>query len=234
MTNPICVDLSHHNPTPDWAKLKAGGTQAVIMKATEGTTYVDPTYAQRRKDAEAAGLKVFTYHYLKHGNVLDQITHYLNTVEPVSGERVVVDYEDQACVIADLEQAVGQLQATSLDLQVTCYGAMFLTQAATGHGSTLGGTSLWAARYSSNEPNIAVDVWPVWSLWQYTDHATVDGISAPVDGNKWNGDPAKFLDWVGPAQGGGAVPGEVVLLDIDLPPGVDIQISINGQKWRPV
>lgn len=237
MTNPICVDLSHHNPTPDWAKLKAGGTLAVIMKATEGTTYVDPTYKQRRKDAEAAGIKVFTYHYLKHGSVVAQMDHYLDVVKPVVGERLVVDYEDQACVVADLEQAVVHLANAGRDYQITCYGAMFLTQAATGHSQKLGGTSLWAARYSSNEPNIATDVWPHWSLWQYTDHATVDGISAPVDGNKWNGDPAKFLDWVGPAAQGGQTPvptddDHTVELSIVTPPGIAVEVWINGQQAK--
>jgi GH25 family lysozyme M1 (1,4-beta-N-acetylmuramidase) len=37
MPNPVVVDISHWNPTPDWAKLKADGTVGVIHKATEGT-----------------------------------------------------------------------------------------------------------------------------------------------------------------------------------------------------
>ena len=36
MTNPLVTDISHHNPTPDWAKLHAGGTIGVICKAVKG------------------------------------------------------------------------------------------------------------------------------------------------------------------------------------------------------
>ena len=67
------IDLSHHNPTPDWAKLKAAGCIGVIHKATEGTSYKDPTLYDRAKDAMAAGLKWSTYHFLRPGSMSAQM-----------------------------------------------------------------------------------------------------------------------------------------------------------------
>ena len=47
----VVVDLSHHNETVDFAKMKAAGIVGVIHKATQGLTYVDETYAGRRVEA---------------------------------------------------------------------------------------------------------------------------------------------------------------------------------------
>ena len=67
--NPVIIDISHHQADPiDWTKLKANGTVGVILKATEGTSYTDPTYASRKKAALAAGLAVSSYHFFKKGN----------------------------------------------------------------------------------------------------------------------------------------------------------------------
>ncbi len=132
MANPICVDLSHHNPEPDWAKLKAGGTLGVIMKATEGTTYIDNTFAARRERARAAGLAVSSYHFLKHGNAEQQMAHYLDVVGPVVGERVVIDHEDAKGTLSDLLTAVEALVRQPLDLQITVYSGHD-DQGAAGH-----------------------------------------------------------------------------------------------------
>jgi len=243
MTNPICVDLSHHNPTPDWAALKAGGTLGVILKATEGTTYTDPTFATRFAAAKAAGLSVCSYQFLKHGNVDQQMSYYLDVVDPEDGERVVIDYEDTACTIDDLTAAVAYLQGLDLNLQITVYGASKLTDDARGHAAQLAGTSLWAARYSTSQPVIATDVWPSWSLWQYTDKATVAGISAPVDGNQFNGSADNFVAWMGPAAEPVPAPGPTpgpepvaVLIDIQSAvggAGVAFEITVNGVRWVP-
>jgi Glycosyl hydrolases family 25 len=42
------IDLSHHNGAVDLGKASAAGILAVIHKATQGRTVVDPTYAPNR------------------------------------------------------------------------------------------------------------------------------------------------------------------------------------------
>jgi GH25 family lysozyme M1 (1,4-beta-N-acetylmuramidase) len=39
------VDISHYDGTIDWTKVKASGRAFAFAKATEGTTYTDPTFA---------------------------------------------------------------------------------------------------------------------------------------------------------------------------------------------
>ena len=47
MFNPLVLDLSHHNKVASFQMIADYGVRAVILKATQGASYVDPTYAKR-------------------------------------------------------------------------------------------------------------------------------------------------------------------------------------------
>src|SRR5215472_7015205 len=159
----IIIDISHWQPEPNWSVLKDSGIVGIFMKATQGTGYVDDTFIKRRNDAKAIGFPVASYHFLEHGSIDQQMAHYLDVVDPVTGERVVIDYEESGVNSDDLAQAVDILLSDSRNLQVTVYGASKLTDDVEADDSCWGvlkSTSLWAARYSSNQPVVATEVWP--------------------------------------------------------------------------
>lgn len=240
MTNPIVVDLSHWNPTPNWGQLKAGGTVGVIHKATEGTSYVDNTLFARAKAAMAEGLCWSTYHFMRPGSIEAQMDWYLGTIKPKLGERVVLDHEDAGVSFSDLKKAVLRILQTRPDLQVTIYsGHLIKEQLGNAKDQFLAdSTSLWIAQYTTaSAPTWPSATWPSWSLWQYTDKATANGVSAPVDGNKWNGTQEALIQWFGPAENvppqpePEPVPEPPPVVALTVPPGVIIEI--NGQEvWR--
>lgn len=244
--NPLVIDLSHHNPEPDWARLKAGGTVGVILKATEALSYIDPTFGQRRQAARAAGLAVSSYHFLKHGNVRQQMLHYLDVVAPLRGERVVIDYEDTSLNLGDLREAVLALQGADPDLQITVYaGGLLKGQLGGNRDDVLAKTSLWIAHYTlAPGPVWPKATWPVWSLWQYTDSASVTGIQGPVDGNRFNGPAGNLLKWLNPAVPAQPAPqpqpvpaeGGDIVVNITLPPnlpeGFTVEVFVNGKPYR--
>src|ERR1041384_7094111 len=123
MSNALIIDISHHQPEPNWTALKAGGTIGVILKSTEGTTYVDPTFKKRQKAAKDAGFHVSTYHFLKSGNIEAQMDFYVKTVAPDEGDRLVIDYEDSKLKLTDLETAIKRLQKIAPKCEITVYGA---------------------------------------------------------------------------------------------------------------
>lgn len=230
MSSPV-IDLSHWNPTPDWAQIRNAGVVGVIHKATESTGYTDPMLFARAKAAMDAGLKWSTYHFLRPGSMSGQMRFYLGVVKPKPGERVCLDHEDAGVSIGQLEEAVQILQADPRDLQVCVYsGHLIRNQLADGHSAILATTSLWIAHYTgAPEPAWPDGTWPMWSLWQWTDKEVIDGIDTPVDGDRWSGTREALLEWFGPAESQ-PVPEPVRKpLEIFIPEGVPYRI-VAGDK----
>lgn len=63
------IDISHHNPEPEWRNLDI---DFVIMKATEGSTYVDPTFRERLDNCKKAGIPAGAYHYYRGNNPTEE------------------------------------------------------------------------------------------------------------------------------------------------------------------
>jgi lysozyme len=196
MTNPICIDISHWQPDPDWKTLMLGGTQAVILKCTEGTGYLDKTYNSRITSARANNFSVAPYHFLKPGNAVEQMKWFVKNAKMNPGDRLVIDYEDAGCKLSELLSAVEYLMSLKI-YEITVYGGSLLKEQIGSSKIELlaNNTSLWLAQYTEGTPTWPKATWKYWSLWQYTDKASVHGLSVPCDGNKWNGSPDKLAGW---------------------------------------
>lgn len=225
------VDLSHHNVEPDWHALRSGGVIGVILKATEGTSYSDPTYGARIYAAAEAGLCVSSYHFLHGGAIEDQMAYYLATAAPLPGERVCIDHESDA-TLDELKQAVAYIKNVRPDLQVTIYsGHVLKEQLGDACDAYLAAnTSLWLAEYCDDVPTWPCNTWETVSLWQFTDRAEVDGCTQPVDGNAWNGSDENLVKWFGPDTSDVAPVAGVVQVAITVPEGVQLVVTINGQE----
>jgi lysozyme len=196
MANPICVDISHWQADPAWSVLKANGTQAVILKCTEGTTYLDPTYVKRQLNCKQNGLCMAPYHFLKHGNIETQMKLFILKANMNTGDRMIIDYEDKACVLQDLLDAVKYLKAHTA-CEITVYGGSLLKeQLGDKRNDYLAeNTSLWLAQYTTGTPTWPKATWPYWSLWQYSEKEEVRGFNVLVDASKWNGKPESLPGW---------------------------------------
>ena len=85
------IDLSHNNGTVDFVKVASVGIKAVILKATQGITYIDQNYRYNKAKAQAAGLLVGAYHFGTNADGATQADHFLD----VAGNDVlqVLDFE---------------------------------------------------------------------------------------------------------------------------------------------
>lgn len=236
MTTPVVVDISHYQPQPDFKAMKAGGVVGVIIKATEGTSITDSKWKAYTEGAFAAGLKVGAYHFLRPGSMTAQVDHFLDCIDMLLplGSRVAIDHEDSKVSLAELEDCIEYLHKKRPDLQIALYsGHLIKEQLGNKRSDTLARlTSLWIAQYNDTGPSWPTGTWVTWSLWQYTDRATVPGISAPVDGDEWNGDSDGLLRWFGPVSN---VPEPEpakpqVELRIKCPEGVELLIYVNDDK----
>jgi|SRR5215471_3632187 len=224
MSEPTVVDLSHYQADVDFVAMAADGVLAVILKATEGWSVVDASFAQHYQQASKAGLSVASYHYLHHGNAQQQMQFYIDTLNPSGGERVCIDYEDAACTLDDLHEAVQWLldynDQTGMNLQIAVYsGHLLRQQLGTSYDGLLAeNTSLWLAQYTSGQPSWPTGTYPVYSLWQYTDQARVGGYNGPVDGNRFNGSDEQLLAWIGPVSSA----------PIPVEPQVEVRVTLSA------
>jgi hypothetical protein len=78
VTSDVVIDISHYeNVSQDFVATAKAGIAAVILKATQGTGFVDPTFLSRAAEARAAGLEVGAYHFLDGSNPAEQAAHFL-------------------------------------------------------------------------------------------------------------------------------------------------------------
>ena len=167
------VDLSHHNGNVNFAKAAASGLIGVIQKATQGETFVDPTFKKNRKGTLDNGLLFGAYHFGTGASGVSQAVHFLETVENVKDTVLVLDFEDNhAGTSMTLEEA--RAFVTHIKEQTGRFPGLY-----SGHtikqalGTTvdpiLSQCWFWLAQYGPTP--VVPPCWKKWTLWQYTDGA---------------------------------------------------------------
>jgi lysozyme len=184
------IDLSHFNTVTSFSEIKAGGIAGVIHKATQGTGYVDPTYATRRTQALAAGLWWGAYHFGINEDGKAQADYFLSIVKPGPQDLLALDFEEDSSSQMTIEQA--EQFVTEVYNQTGRYPG-FYSDALAGQllgsstNSVLANCWFWRAEYGGSSP-IVPPTWPTWTMWQYTESGTVEGISGACDRDTFNGD----------------------------------------------
>ena len=203
MPTAMVIDLSHFNTNVNFPQVRASGVVGVIHKATQGTGYVDPTYAQRKPLAVQAGLLWGAYHFGTGDDVDAQVSNFLNTTQPDGSFVLVLDFEDNGSNSMSLDQAKQFLAAVEQQSgqQPVLYTGGYFNQC-TGNqaDASLAPYRVWWAQYASAP---AVNpTWPNYWLWQYSDGSAgpdervVNGAS-PCDCNAHAGDEASLrATWV--------------------------------------
>lgn len=189
------IDISHFNGWPDWTTIKTAGILGVIHKATQGTTSVDSTFVAASSAAPAAGLLWGAYHFgTGDAEGSAQAEFFLDTVKPGPQTLCVIDFEpNPSGTTMSLDHLFGWIETVqkATGRAPMVYGGKSLLFTSIGNAThpTLAACPLWVAEYNSlAEPaGIPAQVWASWSLWQYTESGTVDGVTGAVDRSRFNG-----------------------------------------------
>lgn len=181
------ADISHNQASYDAVAYRRAGHDRIRLKATQGTTYVDPSYAQRVAESHAAGLTVDHYSFLTGEPGAAQADHFLATVIPRlgPGDRFMADLEPNpfgstvtAPVAAEFVDTC-HVKAPSVD-GLEYSGPYFLRD---NHIVSLHGWGLVLADYTTAKSPV---FWPpgfdkVPVEWQFTDAAVTAGIPGHSD-----------------------------------------------------
>jgi len=186
------IDISHYDPKVDWVKAKEQGIDFVYIKATQGTTFVDPLCSTHASNAIPQGLKVGYYHFANcESDASAQAKFFCAQLArlPKYSLMPVLDLETNKANLTSF-QIANWITAFLTEMaheghKVMLYSYQpFLDQFLT-HGHGFGILPLWLAQYRNVEKPILPNGWTSCALWQYTNQGHVDGVAAQtVDMNK--------------------------------------------------
>ena len=170
------IDVSHHQGTINWQQVAISSIEWASVKATEGTTFVDPMFHKNVRDALEEGLEVLPYHFAHHRNDPDEeAMHFLHVIGSFAGQSVVLDWEWRLGEIDSQDQAkwINQFATHFPNMIIYCsrYPARWLDK--------LVQYPFWIAAPRNTG-------WPTLERnevmgWQYNWKGQVPGIHGPVD-----------------------------------------------------
>jgi lysozyme len=202
------IDVSHYQGTIDFAKVAAAGKKFVIVKATESTGYIDPSFAGYWADIKKAGMIRGAYHFFRANvDATAQANYFVNTVGQLGADDLppMLDLEttdgESAATIASRALTWLQVVEKATGKKPILYTYVSFWQSTLGQPSGFQGYPLNIANYGVTCPQ-QVGSWPAWTMWQYSSTGSVSGISGDVDEDYFNGDLASLQKFAGGSGSG--------------------------------
>lgn len=201
------IDISHWQANLDIAST---GAQFVICKATQGTTFVDPSCDRHYQIAKRLGLKLGVYHYASGGNPIAEADFFVRNIKGYIGEAILVldweknqngRYHEHASWCLRFLNRVKELTG----VKPLVYMSASVIKAADWSSVVNGDYGLWVAGYPDNRdswdlPQFIWDVspWKFYAIWQYTSSG------GRLDRDVFMGDATAWDKYANPS--GGATP----------------------------
>lgn len=189
------MDVSRHQGTIDWAKVKASGKVDGVMIRAMGNSaeglpskpYTDPQFARNYAECKRLGIPCGVYGYVKAVNreqADKELAYFKKLLTGRSFELpVAVDIEDE------VQKPLGKAALTDLTaymlstveswgVYAMLYTGLYFAQTNLYMtGAALKPYDVWLAAYRKEKPEPG---WP-FGMWQYTSEGTVPGVSTGVD-----------------------------------------------------
>ncbi len=189
------IDVSAYQHPVDWAAVANSGIYYAFAKATEGETFVDPTFATNWATMRSAGVIRGAYHFFRPGkNPLTQANNFLKTINSTldgSDLPPVLDLEvlDGLAASAVLDRASQWLKAieAATGRKPIIYTFPVFWEERLGNPTQLVNYPLWIANFGSQTPYLP-SAWKNWAFHQFSESGVIKGIQGNVDLNQFNGD----------------------------------------------
>ena len=181
------IDISSHDHERypvDWRLELAAGSRFVYVKATEGTTYVNPHFATDYATARAAHRYVGAYVYARpdRGDPIGQAEYFLRHARFTPDAQTLVPFVDLEwpypgvvagpCYDLTPEQLRGWIHAfvdrieADIHRKPMIYTNVYWWNPCTGNDTSFGGYPLDIANYTRGPPKLPAG-WTTFALWQY-------------------------------------------------------------------
>ncbi len=194
------IDLSRHNGQVDFEAVADAGIDFVYLKATEGESYLDPTFHNNFSEAKSNGLITGVYHFFRFDcDGERQARNLLAAIDTLGTDLpLAVDVEEwknpseigTALAAERIVNMVQTLRAAGHPVIIYTnkkgYRRFFRPGAPAASCAPL-----WICSFT--DPPMRGEEW---ILWQHSHIGTVPGVRGKVDLNTFRGDTAAFRRWV--------------------------------------
>jgi len=183
------VDISHHVENVNLKQL-SDSVDFIYMKATEGTTFVSPTYVSRAKELNTLDIPWGAYHYYRVSSSPEkQAEHFLKYVDANSGIPPVLDIE---AINNNFKSHHREDLITFLDIiekrtgiVPIIYVGYYFARDEIKTNEKFKKYPLWMPWYTSNFSKVKCpEPWDKITIWQYSESGSVNGVRGNVDCNK--------------------------------------------------
>jgi GH25 family lysozyme M1 (1,4-beta-N-acetylmuramidase) len=190
-TGPDVSRWQHDTGQPiNWSAVKGSGQSFTFMKATQGTSFVDPWFAREWAAAGRAGLVRGAYHYADPTQSADaQAAFVVRTVGSTREQGnlgIALDLESTGGLspsqLASWAHAFMDGVERRTGRVPILYTYVYFWQHAMANNRTFGAYPLWLARWSSTRP-APLAGWTQWTFWQHSSTSHLPGIPGEVDHN---------------------------------------------------
>lgn len=201
------IDIASHQSGISLAEVfKRNNLDGVIVKATQGTGYVNPLFASWAAWLVGNDKPLGVYHYLDTTDPEQQAKHFYNTVKLYIGKCVpCADYEAEAlkCGTVWLKRFLDKFRALS-GVQCLVYCSLSVVREQNFSAIAADGYKLWVAQYADNNPvnGFLTNPWqkgPVtpfdgYIMHQYTSSGRLNGYNGNLDFDLFNGSYAEWCE----------------------------------------
>lgn len=167
------VDVSNYQPSNYDIK----GQSFAFVKATEGSSYLNPKYHDQLTHARTNGLVVGHYHFEHHGSVASQADYFTNHADVRKGEIIALDWEQRGLDTADKDTWLKVIKNRHPDNKVILYTYTSMWKGV--DSSSFVQDGLWIA--DPNHPAGQPAITHPWIFHQYSSAGNIDHNVAKFD-----------------------------------------------------
>lgn len=184
------IDVSHHNGTINWKKVKKSGIHFAFVKASEGATLGDEDFDYNWKECRNQKIMCGAYHFFipsvdaekQARNFLDRISLSPGDLPPVLDLEITSGKSSK--VISDgalkwMQRVEAETGMKPILYTLPRFANDFLKQ-------KLKDYPLWIVDLGKGDPQLPNGN-ESWTFWQYSHTGRIPGISTKVDMNYFNG-----------------------------------------------
>lgn len=177
------VDVSSYQENVDFTALKNQGISFAFIKATEGSSHEDPSFAEKWQAAKDAGLPAGAYHYFSYeSSGKTQAENFIRVVGDLSGRLIpVVDMElttEEVMNPPEKSEVVRGLKAFLAVLEETYEVKPLIYSREDYYKKYLADDFADYPRWVTNVfYPVFLESGDNWAIWQYNDRGELSGYS---------------------------------------------------------